>query len=136
LIVHVIEKAAQVRHDTVNQQALEPVSYRVYYPSHAATLKQAGQQRDKGYTQKNHAAPRHKLFHALRFRGGVIRSVPFQKIYHAPHGQTCAERDDERLQSIYCATEKSHKITSLNFDFEIKKAAKRRLTSGQVGPKL
>ena len=43
-----------------------------------------GKLRYKEHTDKGNAAARHELFHALRFRAGIVVSVTLQEVNHAP----------------------------------------------------
>ena len=76
------------------------------YPRFLA--EQPGKQGYKGHADKGNAAARHKLFHALRFRAGVVVAVTLHEIDYAPNAKPCPKSDYKCLQNIYCAIEKCH----------------------------
>ena len=51
----------------------------------------------------------------MSIRAGVVIPVSFQQVDAAPHAQTAAERDHQRLQHVNRGTEKCHGIPPLFF---------------------
>lgn len=51
----------------------------------------------------------------MSFCAGVVIPVSFQQVDAAPHAQTAAERDHQRLQHVNRGTEKCHGIPPLFF---------------------
>ena len=53
---------------------------------------------------------RHKLFHALAFRTGVVVAVTFQQVDDTPDAETSAQSDNEGLKNGDSLIEKCHKL--------------------------
>ena len=45
----------------------------------------------------------------MSITGRVVLAVNFQKVYHAPDTEACAQGDHKGLQNVNCAVEKFHK---------------------------
>ena len=61
---------------------------------------QAGQQGHKGGTDEGNTAAGHELLHALAFRAGVVRTIPFQQVDAAPHAEAGTQGNNEGLKEI------------------------------------
>ena len=79
------------------------------------SAEQALEQRNQHGADERHSAARHELLDALRLCAGVVIPVSFQQVDAAPHAQTAAERDHQRLQHVNRGTEKCHGIPPLFF---------------------
>ena len=123
-----IKHPGQVGYDTVDEQFLEPLLYRVKdqrgsppfrkAPCAGASRgvcwrtsggEQAGQQGDQGQADEGDTAAGHELFNSLRLTGRVVLTVTFQEVDAAPHAQAAAQRDHQSLQYVDSVSEKIHK---------------------------
>ena len=123
-----IKHPGQVGNDTVNEQFLEPLLYRVKDQRGSPPLREApctgtsrgcygessggeqtGQQGDQGKADERDTAAGHKLLDPLRFTGRVVLPVTFQEVDTAPHAQAAAQGDHQSLQYVDSVSEKIHK---------------------------
>lgn len=60
-----------------------------------------------GSDQDNPAAA-HQLFNSLALCAGIIVSIAFHQVDHAPYAQSGADRDNQCLKDIHCTRKKAH----------------------------
>ena len=81
-------------------------------------VKNEGRARHFAPSDQHHTATGHQLLDALRLGAGVIVTISFHQVDHAPHSQTGTEGNNERLKDRNRLIDKFHRVTSLIFECE------------------
>ena len=69
----------------------------------------AGEQGNEGHTDEGNAAARHELLHALALGSGIVISVAFEQIDHAPNTEAGTESNNESLENVNSRVKKIHR---------------------------
>lgn len=75
-------------------------------------LKEAGEQRYEGGADESDAAARHQLLHTLGLGTGVVVTVAFEQVNHAPNTETSTESNNESLENTNCRSKKCHMVAT------------------------
>ena len=74
---------------------------------------QTGEQRYEGDADEGNAAASHKLLHTLGLCTGVVVTVTFEQVNHAPNTETGTQSDYESLKNTNSRVKKFHRFSSL-----------------------
>ena len=66
-------------------------------------------QGNKGAADQSDAAARHELLHALALGSGIVISVAFEQIDHAPNTEAGTESNNEGLENVNSRVKKIHR---------------------------
>ena len=79
-----------------------------------------GEQRHEGDTDEGDTAASHKLLHTLRLCTGVVITVTFKQVNHAPNAETGTKSNNESLEDTYSRVKKFHRLKQPNAKSEVR----------------